>query len=67
MMEANICYALIFLAEAAVAWLYFEYLYIPKTKLQTQIASFGIAYSILFFCFFIDSLAINALAMCIAN
>lgn len=67
MMEANICYALIFLAEAAVAWLYFEYLYIPKTKLQIQIASFGIAYSILFFCFFIDSLAINALAMCIAN
>lgn len=67
MMEANICYAIIFAAEAITAWLYFEYLFTAKTRTIVQIATFILGYAILFGVFFIDNVLLNALMTCIIN
>lgn len=67
MMEANICYAIIFAAEAITAWLYFEYLFTVKTKTIVQVATFLIGYTILFGVFFIDNVLLNALMTCVIN
>lgn len=67
MMEANICYAIIFAAEAITAWLYFEYLFTAKTKTIVQVATFLIGYTILFGVFFIDNVLLNALMTCVIN
>lgn len=66
-MEANICYAIIFAAEAITAWLYFEYLFTAKTKTVVQIATFLVGYMILFGIFFIDNVLLNALMTCVVN
>lgn len=66
-MEEIICYTLIFIAEAIIAWLYYEHLYEPRKNASFQILSYGGCYTILLAIFFLRNVALNAILLCIAN
>ena len=66
-MAEMICYAIIFLAEAVIAWLYFDSLYLPKKNAFQQVLVIGLGYALLFGVFFLNSIAFNAAITCIVN
>lgn len=66
-MAKNICFALLFLGEALIAWLYLEHLFERKKKIGTISALFAVGYSILFVASFADNTALNVLSFCTVN
>ena len=48
MNRETICYAAVFLAEAQIAWLYFDYLFAKKRRLSVMGLSFLLVYFALF-------------------
>lgn len=67
MIEAAICFAVVFAAEALTAWLYFEYLFSRKGKNQRLALSFAVGYIFLFAVSRLGNTSVNALAFSIIN
>lgn len=67
MIKETICFAVVFVAEALTAWLYFEHLFSKKNQTQGLAASFVIGYAILFVVSRLDNTSINALAFSVIN
>ena len=61
MIGEKLCFAIVFAAEAMIAWLYLEYILSRKNPLPISICSFGIGYATLFAFSLLDSTTINAI------
>lgn len=66
-MAKNICFALLFLGEALIAWLYLEHLFERKKKIGMISVLFAIGYSILFAASLADNTTLNVLSFCVVN
>ena len=67
MIGEKLCFAIVFAAEAMIAWLYLEYILSRKNPLPISICSFGIGYATLFAFSLLDSTTINAITFCGIN
>lgn len=67
MISEKICYAMLFVAEALIAWLYFDYLFSNKRSTSFLSMSFFVGYGFLFIVSLLDNTTINALFFCIVN
>ena len=67
MIRENLCFALVFLAEAIIAWIYFDYLFVRKSAPWRICISFGLGYLILFLISWIDIIALNTTAFFFIN
>ena len=63
----KICFAIVFAAEAMIAWLYLEYILSRKNPLPISICSFGMGYAALFVFSFLDDTTVNAIMFCVVN
>lgn len=63
----KICFAIVFAAEAMIAWLYLEYILSRKNPLPILICSFGMGYAALFVFSFLDDTTVNAIMFCVVN
>ena len=66
-MAKNICFALLFLGEALIAWLYLEYLFERKRKSGVVSGSFLLGYCILFAASSADNTPVNVTMFCLVN
>ena len=66
-MIEQICYALVFLAEAFIAWLYYEYLFARRKNAGHIVSMFVAGYIFLFGVYQLDTMALNTLAFFAAN
>ena len=55
----QICYAIVYLAEAVIAWLYFEYLFPRRRKLYVIVIAFLLAYAGQFFLSLLETPEVN--------
>lgn len=60
-MERMVCYAVIYAAEAIIAWLYFEFLFTRRRNKFQTIVSFLVTYTCLLATFSVDCVALNIL------
>ena len=67
MIAERLCFAIVFAAEAMIAWLYLEYILSRKKSIYHLICSFGIGYAALFAFSFLDNTTINAVMFCVVN
>lgn len=67
MIGEKICFAIVFAAEAMIAWLYLEYILNRKRPLHYSIFSFSIGYTALFSFSLLDNTTINAITFCVIN
>lgn len=67
MTPERICFALVYMAEAATAWLYFEQLFVRKQRQAVVFIVTVACYSLLFALSLVDKLAVNAVSFFIAN
>lgn len=67
MMKENICYAILFFAEAIIAWLYCDYLFPKKNNFVRISIFFFLGYSVLFAVSRLNITAANAISFCIVN
>lgn len=67
MIGEKLCFAIVFAAEAMIAWLYFEYILSKKNSLLNLICSFAIGYVSLFVFTFLDNTTLNAIMFCVVN
>lgn len=67
MIGEKLCFAIVFAAEAMIAWLYFEYILNRKKMLHILIFSLGIGYVSLFMFSFLDNTTINAIMFYVVN
>ena len=67
MIGEKLCYAIVFAAEAMIAWLYFESILSRKKTLQNLIFAFFIGYGVLFIFSFLGKTTINAIMFCVVN
>ncbi len=67
MMGEKLCYAIVFAAEAMIAWLYLEYILSRKNPLPILICSFGMGYAVLFVFSFLDDTTVNAIMFFVVN
>lgn len=63
----NISYAFVFVAEALIAWLYYEYLFARKKDLPTIAAVFGLGYLLLFVVYFLNITILNTMSFFAVN
>ena len=66
-MGEQISYLFLYLAEAVIAWLYFDYLFHRKRSLLLLRLTFPAGYIILFFIHYIELIAINETAFFFVN
>lgn len=59
MSTQQICYAIVYLAEAVIAWLYFEYLFPRRRKLYVIVIAFLLAYAGQFFLSLLETPEVN--------
>lgn len=67
MMEEIICYAVLHMVEALIAWLYFDYLFERKHNLYFTISMFAVGYIFCFFIYEIDRTWVNIISCFIVN
>lgn len=67
MSKESICYAIIFIAEAIIAWLYFSHMFRPKIANRAVTLFFLFGYSILFALSRVDLVVVNAGAFFVIN
>ncbi len=67
MMEEIICYAVLYLVEALIAWLYFDYLFERKHNVGFTISMFAVGYIFCFFIYEIDRTWVNMISCFIVN
>lgn len=67
MMEEIICYAILYLVEAVIAWLYFEYLFERKHNVYVTILAFIAAYFLCYLLFNLNFTWVNTACICTAN
>lgn len=63
----RIGFALVYLAEAMTAWLYFEHIFSGKRKSTASLSIIVFSYAVLFVLSFLDNLAVNAVSFFVAN
>lgn len=66
-MVKEICYAIVYIAEAFIAWLYFEYLFARKTDIGGIAISFVLGHVVLFAISMLNSVAANVIGCFVAN
>lgn len=66
-MGEDISYLFLYLAEAVIAWLYFDYLFHRKRNPLTMILTFAGGYIVLYFVRWVQIVAINGTAFFIVN
>lgn len=62
-----ICYAIVYVAEAIIAWLYYSRLFERKSTFGTAITAFVLGYSLLFALSRLDILIVNAFSFFVIN
>lgn len=67
MIIENISYAIVYIAEALIAWLYYEYLFDRKKKYSITLSLYGLSYSILFLIYYLDITILNTLGFFLFN
>lgn len=67
MIGEKLIYALVYVAEALIAWQYFEHLFGRKTGLLNTAAAFALGYGALFALSFLNNIAVNASAFLACN
>ena len=67
MVEERIWYALSYLAEAFIVWIYLDYLFRRKKASHVLFLSFAISYTALYSVFLLENTTLNATIYCIAN
>lgn len=67
MIKETVCFAVVFAAEALIAWLYFEYLFNRKHQITGFSTSYVFGYVILFVVSRLDNTSVNALAFSVIN
>lgn len=63
-MKETICYAVLYIIEALIAWRYFDYLFNTKRSKSTVVITFALGYALLFLVYMKDSFWPN-LAFCL--
>ena len=66
-MGEHISYLFLYLAEAVIAWLYFDYLFHRKREPLTMFITFAGGYIVLYFVRWVQIVAINGTAFFIVN
>lgn len=66
-MEELVCYAVVYLAEAWIALMYFGYIYERKSSTRWLTASFAVGYGLLFLVSRADIMVLNAISFCLVN
>lgn len=67
MIYEKISYCILFCVESIIAWLYYDYIFLPKKTRQYQLTFFFCSYFFLFFVSFVESTTLNAVSFWIAN
>lgn len=67
MMDERLCYIIIFLSEALIAWIYFEYLFVRKSNGLLCAFSFLAGYAVLYGISLFKVSAANTIAFCVIN
>lgn len=67
MMQERICFAALFIVEGMIAWVYLDHLFARKRKLWFHIASFALAYILLFGISQFDNIALNSVSFALTN
>ena len=67
MIAENISYAVVYIAEAFIAWLYFEYLFARKQELRGIAVVCGISYLFLFAIYFLNITVLNTISFFVVN
>ncbi len=63
----KVCFAVVFAAEAMIAWLYFEYLLSRNKSISYLFCSFAMGYAALFIFSLLENTSINAITFCAIN
>ena len=66
-MAEYVCYGVLYVAEAIIAWLYFEDLFCRKSSGLKTMLNFTIAYIVLFCITWLDSVILNGAAFFVSN
>ena len=67
MMGEKLCFAVLYVVELLIAWLYLEYLFSKRKTVSFQLLSFFIGYAVLFGFSFLNNTTINAISFSIVN
>ena len=67
MISEKIIFAVLFVAEALIAWLYLEYLFTKRKSAFFLTGSFCIGYAVLFAVSLFENTTVNAVAFCAVN
>lgn len=67
MMGEKLCFAILYIIESLIAWLYLEYLFSKKRTVTFLLFSFFIGYAVLFVFSLLNNTTINAISFSIAN
>lgn len=67
MNQEAICYAIVYIAEAIIAWLYYSRIFEKRANLWTTVVVFFVGYSSLFALSRLDILGVNAFSFFIIN
>ena len=67
MMAEYICYGVLYIAEATIAWLYFDALFCRKSSGLKIGITFAVAYLLLFGITWFNSVVLNGAAFFLAN
>lgn len=67
MIVENVSYAIVYIAEAFIAWLYYEYLFARKRDLHIILALFVISYSSLFGIYQLGITVLNTVSFFVVN
>lgn len=67
MIGEKTCYAVIYLVESVITYLYFEYVYSPRKRLPLVVTSFTVSYLVLYLISWFSNAQLNIFSFCIAN
>lgn len=67
MMEQKICFAVVYLAEALTAWLFFRDLFPARRSIWIRSILFGVGYGLAWLCFVLDFVHVNVLVFAVCT
>lgn len=67
MIAENMSYAVVYIAEAFIAWLYFEHLFARKREQKEIVVAFGISYFFLFAVYYLNITILNTISFFLLN
>lgn len=67
MIEQNICFVVVYLAEALTAWQFFGELFSPRRPTWVRGILFGVGYGLAWLCFALDFVHVNVLIFAVCT